>query len=86
MRRMSLLTPLPPALPLYLRLAYSIPVLGWIARDIAFGSKDNIVYAIVMVLSLWIIAIGTYGLPALYLPVVFLVPVMFTLLVLLTRG
>lgn len=83
---MSILTPLPRHLPLHLRIAYSIPLLGWIARDIAFGSKDNILYALVMVFSLWIIAIGTYGLVALYLPMVFMVPAMFVILVLLTRG
>ena len=39
---MSILTPIPPALPWYARLFFAIPLLGWIARDVAFGHPENL--------------------------------------------
>ncbi|MEL6100710.1 MAG: hypothetical protein AAFY74_17235 [Pseudomonadota bacterium] len=83
---MSILTQIPPSLPWYKRLFYSVPVIGWMARDVAFGSKDNIYYAIAGVLSCWVMAIMAWGLPALYLPMVCLVPFCFLTLVIITRG
>lgn len=78
---------LPPAeRPLPLRIFLSIPVLGWIARDLLYGDKDNIWYLLVAVLSLWAIAIMTWGVPALYLPAVAAVPVVFVMLLWITRG
>jgi hypothetical protein len=41
---------------------------------------------VIAVVSLWGIAIMTWGLPALYLPAVAFVPVMFTILILITQG
>ncbi|WP_092885287.1 hypothetical protein [Roseicitreum antarcticum] len=68
------------------RAFYKIPVLGWIARDVAEGDKDNIWYAIAALAALWAICVMTWGLPALYLPAVVAAPVMLVLLVLITRG
>lgn len=83
---MSILTPLPPTIPLLPRLLLQIPVLGWIARDVLFGSKDNIWYALVLIATVWIIAITTWGLVAFVLPVVMLVPFCLLTLVLITLG
>ena len=83
---MSILTPVPRNLPWYAKLFFAIPVLGWMARDVVFGKSDNIPYAIIAIVSIWAMAIGTWGVVALYLPMVALVPVMFLLLVLITRG
>jgi len=52
------------------RAFYAIPVIGWIARDLAEGGSDNIYYLLVAVLSLWAIAVMTWGLPALTLTAV----------------
>lgn len=68
------------------RAFYAIPVLGWIARDVAEGDRENIWYALVILASLWVMAIMTWGLPALYLPAVFAAPAFLLLLVLITRG
>ena len=78
------LADLPRRLPLWQRLFFALPVIGWVARDLLFGDKDNIWYALVMFFSLWGIAILTFGLPGLYLPALALVPVMFVVLVLIT--
>ena len=72
---MSILTPIPPALPWYARLFFAIPLLGWIARDVAFGHPENLYYALGGLLAAWIMAIMSFGVVAVYLPMVVLTPV-----------
>lgn len=67
-------------------LLFSLPIFGPVLRELAHGSPDYPLYLLVLVLSLWGIAFVTFGLPGLYLPALALVPVMFILLVMLTRG
>lgn len=76
----------PPRLPFWQRLFFALPVIGWVARDLAFGDKDNIWYALVAALSLWLSAAITFGLPALVLGALALVPIIFTVLILITWG
>lgn len=83
---MSILTPIPPKLPWYARAFYSIPLLGWIARDVAFGSRDNIWYAIVIAVTVWSLSIAQWGLVALTLPFVMAVPLIFVTLVIIASG
>ena len=64
---------------------YSIPVFGWIARDIA-RSSDPIWYALVILLTVLVLAVKTWGLVALALTALGAVPVMFVLLIAITRG
>ena len=66
------------------RLFFAIPVIGWVARDLMFGDKNNIWFALIMFVSLWAISALTFGLPGLYIPAVALVPIMFTVLILIT--
>jgi hypothetical protein len=68
------------------RFLFAIPVIGWILRDLAHDFDANIWYLLVALASLWIIAVATWGLPALYLPALAAVPVMFLGLILITRG
>ena len=67
------------------RALYAVPVLGWIARDIAKG-QENIWYALVIVLTLLILAVKIWGLVALSLTAVAMVPVMFVLMIAITQG
>lgn len=76
----------PPSLPLWQRLFFKIPVIGWVARDLLFGDKNNVWFAIIGFVSLWMSAALTFGLPGLYLPAVALVPVIFIVLLLITKG
>ena len=78
---MSILTPIPPAMPLYKRVFFSIPVIGWLARDVTYGAPDNIWYLLVVIVTLFLGAILTWGLPALVLMAVAFVPVMFAFLI-----
>jgi len=58
---MSIITPIPPQLPLYQRLFFNIPVLGWMARDVIYGDRDNIVWAGVILASLWLWGVAQWG-------------------------
>lgn len=84
---MSILTPIPPATPWPQRALFSIPLIGWIARDIAFRDADNIWYALMIVLTLLILAVSQWGLVAIVVTyVTFVVPAMMALLVRLAWG
>lgn len=65
------------------RALYAVPVLGQVARDIA-RDVDAAVYAVVIFVTLVILAVMTWGLPALVVTAVTLVPVMFVLLIWVT--
>lgn len=72
--------------PMWQRLFFLVPVIGWIARDLVYGAKDTIWYALVAFVSFWMSAILLFGLPGLYIPALFLVPLVFGGLILITRG
>lgn len=74
------------SLPLWQRFFFKIPVLGWVARDLLFGDKNNVWFALIGFFSLWMSSALTFGLPGLYLPAVAMVPVVFLLLLLITKG
>jgi hypothetical protein len=66
------------------RLARATPILGRVIRDIERDS-DTIYYLLTILLTALVLAIQTWGLPALVLTALALVPVMFTLLIILAR-
>lgn len=75
-----------PARPgLMMRILHGIPVIGWIARDIA-RDQENIYYALVIALTLLVLAVKTWGLVALAMTGLAAVPVMFIILIAITRG
>ena len=76
---------IPARKPLWLKLFLAIPVIGWVARDLMFGDKDNIWYAIIAFVSLWLSSAIVFGLPGLYLPALALVPVMFLFLIIFAK-
>lgn len=65
---------------------YKIPLLGWIARDVAHGDESNLYFALIAFMSLWGISALTFGLPGLYLPALGLVPVCFFMLIWISLG
>ena len=76
-----------PARPAFLlRLLLSLPLIGRIAGDLLYGDKDNIYYFLVILLTIEVLMIRTYGLPALAMSALAMVPICVTLLVVLTRG
>lgn len=73
-------------LPLAERLLYAIPLIGWMLKDVIHGDRDNVWYFLAAIGSLWIMAIMSFGIQALVVPVVALVPAVFALLLIITRG
>ena len=65
---------------------FHLPVLGWIARDLNRDFHGNIWYAVMIFLTALVLAVKTWGLVALGLTALSLVPVMFVILILLTVG
>lgn len=65
---------------------YRIPVFGWIAKDLIHGSRDNIVYFLIIVVTALVLAMKTWGLVALGLTALATVPVVFIILILITVG
>jgi len=80
------MTPNTPARPpLSLRLLYAVPLIGTIARDISKG-VDNVFYALVILVTLVVLAVDMWGMVALTMAALALVPVMFVVLILISRG
>jgi hypothetical protein len=77
---------LPAPRPLWLRLFYMIPVFGWIARDTVEKGEENLYYGFALIVSLWGIAILTFGIPGLFIPALAMVPVIMAMLVVIAWG
>lgn len=63
-----------------------VPVLGWMARDIAHGTEDNIYYALVIFVTALVIGFKIWGLVAIAMTALAAVPVVFATLILITVG
>lgn len=66
------------------RIARAIPLVGRVIRDIE-REIDTVYYLLTIVVTAVVLAVQTWGLPALVLSALALVPVMFVLLVILAR-
>ena len=64
---------------------HSVPVIGWIARDIV-EDIDSIWYALVILLTLVVIGVMTWGVMVLTLVALATVPVVFVILIMITLG
>ena len=76
----------PSKLPFWQRIVFAIPVFGWVAKDITFGDRNNLWFAIIAFVSLWLSSALVFGLPGLYLPALALVPLIFLALIFITWG
>lgn len=65
---------------------YAVPVFGWIARDLKEGGPDTIYYLLVALLTMLVLAVKTWGLVALTMTALAMVPVVMVLLILITVG
>lgn len=73
-------------LPLAQRFVFSLPVLGWMLKDVFYGDRDNIWYFLFTLVAVWALAIWFFGYPAFIFPVLAMVPTMFVILLMITRG
>ncbi|GAA6192852.1 hypothetical protein DS909_10915 [Phaeobacter gallaeciensis] len=79
-------TDFPTRPPLLNRLVFAIPLFGWMAKEMAEGGADIWFFAIAAVVCMWGCSTLLFGLPGFYLPAVLFVPVMFLILILISRG
>jgi hypothetical protein len=56
------------------------------AKDAAHGDAEDWGYTALAIFSMWGCSILLFGLPGLYIPAVMMVPVMFLILILISRG
>ncbi|MEO1108429.1 MAG: hypothetical protein AAFX90_10955 [Pseudomonadota bacterium] len=77
---------MPRRLPIWQRLFYRIPLLGWLAKDAAEGEPEDLLYTAAAIFSMWGCSALLFGLPGLYIPAVLMVPIMFLILILISRG
>ncbi len=77
---------MPQRLPLWQRLLFAIPLFGWMAQDAANAEADDLLYTAAALISMWGCSALLFGLPGLYIPAVMMVPVMFLILILISRG
>lgn len=71
---MSIITPIPPETPWYHRILLQVPVFGWIARDVLFGDRDNVLYFAAIVATVWILAVARWGVLVLLIPFTLAIP------------
>ena len=74
---MSIIKPLPPETPRLLRIILQIPVLGWMARDVLYGDKDNSLAFALIVVFVWLASVAQWGLAALLIPFTLVIPAAF---------
>ncbi|MCR9110340.1 hypothetical protein [Marivita sp. XM-24bin2] len=65
---------------------YSVPVLGWVVRDLKEGGPDTIYYLLVALFTLLVLAVMQWGVVALTMTALALVPVVMLVLILITVG
>ncbi|MCZ8180716.1 MAG: hypothetical protein O9309_16975 [Rhizobium sp.] len=65
---------------------YRVPLFGWMLKEAIHGPTTAKVLFVVNLLLLWLLAIVTFGYPAIIIPALIAVPIMFVLLILITKG
>ncbi|MGT2447160.1 hypothetical protein ACU4I5_34005 (plasmid) [Ensifer adhaerens] len=68
------------------RLVYHVPVFGWMLKEAVQGSQTAKVLFLINWALLWLLAIVAFGYPAIIIPALTLVPVIFVLLIVITMG
>lgn len=71
---------------MFAAVVYRVPVLGWMLKEAVQGAATAKVLFVLNLLMIWLLAILTFGYPAIILPALVAVPLMFVLLVLITMG
>jgi hypothetical protein len=67
-------------------MVFRVPVLGWMMKEAAFGHANTKVLFLINMVLIWLLAIMTFGYPAIIIPALVAVPTMFTILILITAG
>jgi hypothetical protein len=65
-------------------MTYRVPVFGWMLKEAVFGGPEAVVLFVINMVAIWLYAIYFFGFPALIIPALCAVPVMFVLLIAIT--
>lgn len=65
---------------------YRVPLFGWMLKEAVQGPTTAKVLFVVNLMLMWLLAIVAFGYPAIILPALVAVPVMFVVLILITKG
>ena len=65
---------------------YQVPVFGWMLREAIFGPAATKLLFVTNCILLWVLAIVVFGYPAIIIPALCMVPTMFVILILITKG
>lgn len=68
------------------KMIYHVPVFGWMLKEAVTGPTTAKVLFIVNLLLIWLLAIITFGYPAIIIPALAAVPTMFVILILIMKG
>ena len=69
-----------------MQLIYHIPILGWLIREAAEGSANTKTLFLLNCIAMWLLAIFFFGYPAIIIPALCLVGIVFVLLIMITKG
>ncbi|MCB1444950.1 MAG: hypothetical protein KDJ87_03880 [Rhizobiaceae bacterium] len=69
-----------------MKFVYRVPVVGWLLREAVEGSAPIKLLFVVNCILLWLLAIFTFGYPAIILPALALTAGMFVILVMIMNG
>ena len=67
-----------------LNMIYNVPVFGWMLKEAVNDGPSTTVLFVVNMILFWLYAIYFFGYPAIILPALSAVPVMFVLLIAIT--
>ena len=65
---------------------YRIPVFGWMLKEAMQGPTTAKILFVVNLLMIWLLAVLAFGYPAIIIPALCIVPTMFVVLILITKG
>ncbi len=68
------------------KMIYHVPVFGWMLKEAVIGPTTAKVLFIINLLLVWLLAIITFGYPAIIIPALAAVPTMFVILILIMKG
>lgn len=67
-------------------LIYRVPLFGWMLKEAILGPTTAKVLFVINLLMVWLLAILAFGYPAIIIPALTAVPLMFVVLILITKG
>lgn len=68
------------------KLAFSVPVFGWLLKDAVNGGPTALLWFIFNMVASWLVAIYYLGYPAIIIPALIAVPTMFAALIWITMD